>query len=368
MKQVRKFLAKKSSQPLHKIIQKSGKHVVNYLKSVYANSSVLADLQAEIGSIYDLKSLRMLMDSGFRNATKKMEEAFDRLDIKDLRTVIHSKLPNILNDLMIQFSKMIVSVLNRIDLSKQVFINREYLNNPKKYLLNAPSYVMVKLRQILMKVKPDVFKWVSDAERSIKKNIMKKGMVGRMQMKNIVQSYLKYFDEDLRKLDYLAVMYKMMKKVSEEKLLTNYTSKFMDEINVLQKMLADVFKGELSFESAIKNRLNTMYEEKNMDTKIAKNISIFIQKVTALTRKGLADMKKFMSKKDWETQRVKSEVYRIMNDIVEGMKMLRNDFAKFVRISDDSTIVFMLPKIDTVKMKLVEYFSWNKSQVGHYIF
>ena len=366
LSQVKRFLAKKSKQPLHKLIQKSVRLVMSYTRSVYANSSILNDLQKDFGSIYDFTKLRQHMDSVLERAKERTEKAFKSFDVKKLQIMAHRKLPNLLQGFAYHLARGVVFVLKKIDASKGILLTREYVINPKSYLMNLPKLMMVKIREQLMKKKANIFKWLSHTESLIKRHIIERKMIGKVNMKRI-QSYFNYLYKDLKKLDYFALIYKLMRKITEERILSNYTSNFKHELKTLQSLFDDVMKteGKSLFTLGTGRKLQEMLGRVNNRDWSGKNISSFINKLRVLAKKGVDKMRQALYRKsDWKTQATKRQLYEVMRNIEKRTKMFQTDFATFVKMSDDSTIVLLMPETDILQNKFMQFFSLNRNKVG----
>ena len=339
---------------------------MSYLRSSYANSSILNDLQMDFGSIYDFAKLRQRMDSVLERAKERTETAFKSFDVKKLQIMAYRKLPSLLQGLASHIARGVVLVLKKIDASKGILLTREYLVNPKGYLLNLPKLMMVKIRQQLMEKKAEILRWLSYTESLIKRHIMERKMIGAVYMKRI-QSYFNYFDKDLKRLDYFAVMYKLMRKITEERILSNYTSKFKHELTTLQSLFDDAMKtdGKSLLTLGTGRKLQEMFGRVNSGDQSGRHISSFINKLTVLAKKGVDNMRQALHKNpDWKTQATKRELYEVMRKIEKRIKMLQTDFSSFVKMIDDSTMVLLVPEIEVLQNKLIEFFSLDQNKVG----
>lgn len=368
LKNVRKFLLKRSTQPLHKIIQKAGKQLLGYVKSAYVNSSIIHDLQADFGSIYDFRQLRAQLDLRFKNAAKVMERAFDSLDDKDLQVMASINLPNVLRGWTSKITNGMLVVLKRTDFARQVLSKKEYLRNPKEYLLNLPKSMMEKLREHLNQEKSDIFNWMSKVESSIKENLITKEILERLNLRTI-HDHLKDIREDLGNLDHHAVIFKLLKKFDAEQFLSNETSALKHQMKILQKIMLDIVRSE--GRSLLKwGDGNPLYE---MSGKVANgqisyqevvgNISVVMNKMRKSMKNVMNNVKTSIEKEGLKVEKLRNETYGTMMRMEESLVQIQHGFQSYVKIISESEIEFLIPQISSIRKNWMKYFVWNEHKV-----
>ena len=362
-----RFLARRSKLPLHKFIQKSIRLIMNYLKSSYANSSILNDLQLDFGSMYNFTAFQKQIDSGLKRAAERMENAFRSFEVKKLQVMANARLPNFFQGLASQLAKGVVNVLRQIDASKDALLSREYLVDPKNYLRNLPKRIVIKIRQRLLQEKHNIFRWFSNVEALIKRHVMERKIIATLYMEKI-QNYISNFDEDLKKLDYFAAIYKLAERISEEHALSNYTLRFRHELKMLQKLFENVMKSE--GRSLLPTRVQNMLDRVAGEEQNAKTLSSFINRLTSVVERRVGKIRQTVDKKDMKTQAIRQQLYQTLKTMQKRVKLLQNDVAKFVKmkITDESTVVLLVPDIDNFQSKLTRFFSWNGNTVGPNIY
>ena len=330
-----------------------------------ANSSIFNDLQKDVGSMYDFSKLRRQIASGVDMAAKGTEKVLDGLDVKNLQSKANTKLPNFLEGLASRLAEGVIVALKQVNASKDVLLRREYLLNPKSYLLSLPKQIMFKIHQRLSQERLNISRWFSSSEALIRQRIMERKVVEAFYM-NKIQSYLKEFDADLEKFDYFAAIYKMMKELSEERILLNYTSQFKDGLRKLQMEVQDAMKtaGSSSLLKAGMGRIRQEISKTAVnDDQARERISSFINKLRVVARKGMENMTTVVGRVDSRTQATRRQLYQALKTVENRIKMLQRDFKTYVKVIDESTIVLLVPEMDFLRKQFLEYFSSNGNEV-----
>lgn len=356
MKQVKGFLHKKSTQPLHKIIQKAGKHVIKYVKSSYANSTFINDLQLDFGPIYNFKNIRLRVDTMFKNATKTLEQAFDSLDDKDLKEMANSNLRNVLRNWVSKAANSLMVILKHIDMSKEAVLAQEYLRNPKESLMKLPQVIMMKWKQQLDGGKDKLFYWISQVESSIKRNVFKESLLKRESLRRIL-SHLEHIHGDIENLDYYAIALKLSKQFEKEGILRNYTSKVKEGRTYVQKRLRDVLEGkEWSYSN--NGKTNELRKNDTTDGEVVKVISALLAEFEASIKIGIEGMSEELQK-GWTTEGMQKEVYRIIRKIDVGMKKLGDNINNYINIVFKQQITFFVDGLENLQNLL----TWDRRLV-----
>ena len=361
--QLNRYLRRKAKLPLHKLLQKSLRLSTSYMKSL-ANSSILYDLQKDVGSIYDFSKLRRRIASGVDMVAKETEKVLDSLDVKKLQSMANSKLPNFLEGLASQLAEGVIVALKQVNASKDMLLRGEYLLNPKSYLLSLPKQIMGKVRQRLSQERMNISRWLSSSEALIRQHIMERKVAGAFYMEKI-QNYLREFDTDLEKLDYFAAVYRMMKKLSEERILLNYTSQLKDGLRKLQTEVKDAMKAEGN--SLLQAGMGRIRQEISKtaisDDQARKRISSFINKLRVVARQGMENMTTVVARVDSRTQATRRRLYQALKIIENRIKILQRDFKTYIKVVDESTIVLLVPEMDFLQKQFLGYFSSNRNKV-----